>query len=189
LVLTSSRTGGTGISHSEQNETNEQVHFLQIWALPWAKNLTPRYHTKTFSEEAKRKAFVPILSPLAAGANASPADESAAVPSIPGTIPIHADLIMLSGVIAPRKTFTYSIGGTSYGATIARTKTDRKVYLHIAMTQGGLAKVKVNTGRQTITMKEGDGLFVEGLSSGDVLNVDSMGAAEAEIIILDSTDQ
>jgi hypothetical protein len=44
-----------------------------------------------FSEEAKRKAFVPILSPLAAGPEATPAQEESAVPKIPGTIPIHAD--------------------------------------------------------------------------------------------------
>jgi len=35
-------TGGTGIAHLEQNEhTKDEVHFLQIWALPWRKGLPP----------------------------------------------------------------------------------------------------------------------------------------------------
>ncbi|KAL4899577.1 RmlC-like cupin domain-containing protein, partial [Aspergillus multicolor] len=57
-------TGGTGIAHSEQNESNKPVHFLQIWALPWKYGLKPNYHTRTFDEAEKKKGFVPILSPL-----------------------------------------------------------------------------------------------------------------------------
>lgn len=34
-------TGGTGIAHSEQNESSKPVHFLQIWALPWKHGLKP----------------------------------------------------------------------------------------------------------------------------------------------------
>lgn len=64
-------TGGRGVAHSEQNESREWVHFLQIWATPWAKGLTPRYHTRTFDEEAKRKGFVPIISPLKGGPTAT----------------------------------------------------------------------------------------------------------------------
>ena len=63
-------TGGKGIAHSEQNEHEDSwVHFLQIWATPWAKGLAPRYHTRSFSEEQKREAFVPILSPLKQGSD------------------------------------------------------------------------------------------------------------------------
>ncbi|KAH9436862.1 hypothetical protein MCOR02_000525 [Pyricularia oryzae] len=53
-------TGGTGISHSEFNEHNsDTVHFLQIWALPWKKGLSPRYHTRHFDDEDKRKGSSP----------------------------------------------------------------------------------------------------------------------------------
>ncbi len=47
--------GGRGISHSEYNEhKSDWVHFLQIWALPWKRNLPPTYHTDTFPDEDKR---------------------------------------------------------------------------------------------------------------------------------------
>ena len=44
-----------GIAHSEQNEhTSDTVHFLQIWATPWRRGLTPQYHTVSFDEELKQ---------------------------------------------------------------------------------------------------------------------------------------
>jgi quercetin 2,3-dioxygenase len=65
-------TGGTGIAHSEFNEHNKDtVHFLQIWAMPWKRGLTPRYHTRHFADEDKKKGFVAILSPLKGGADAT----------------------------------------------------------------------------------------------------------------------
>ncbi len=94
-------TGGTGIAHSEENEhSKEEVHFLQIWALPWKHGLPPTYHTMTFPEEAKRNGFVTIISPLKSGPGATADEEKAAVPLVEGTIPIHADLVMGASIIA-----------------------------------------------------------------------------------------
>ncbi|KAI5921874.1 RmlC-like cupin domain-containing protein [Camillea tinctor] len=102
-------TGGTGIAHSEQNEHHRNpVHFLQIWAVPWKRGLTPRYHTRHFADDHKRKAFVPILSPLKGGPEASFEQEAAAEPVIEGTIPIHADFVMGAGIIAPQQKFEVS---------------------------------------------------------------------------------
>jgi quercetin 2,3-dioxygenase len=48
-------TAGTGVMHSEKNaSTSEPVHFLQIWILPEARNITPGYEQKAFSDEEKR---------------------------------------------------------------------------------------------------------------------------------------
>ncbi|KAI1634480.1 RmlC-like cupin domain-containing protein [Biscogniauxia mediterranea] len=172
-------TGGTGIAHSEQNEHRaETVHFLQIWAIPWKRGLAPRYHTRHFADDDKRKAFVPILSPLKGGPEASSEQEAAAEPTIEGTIPIHADFVMGAGIIAPQQTFEWLVGA---GAT-ANGK--RKVYVHVPMTKGGRAKVRLD-GREDL-LGEGDGAFVEGVVAGDKLAVESVGDVEAEVVVLDT---
>ncbi|MCJ1444614.1 MAG: hypothetical protein MMC23_005116 [Stictis urceolatum] len=173
-------TGGTGIAHSERNESGAWVHFLQIWALPWKKALRPRYHTRSFGEEGKREAFVPILSPLAAGVEATGVQEEEARPRIEGTIPIHADLVMGAGLLAPGGTFLWSVGGKVFGNGVVASK-KRRVYLHLAMTQGGKAKVRVGE----TELSEGDGCYVENVSEGDSLPVESVGEAEAEVVVLD----
>jgi redox-sensitive bicupin YhaK (pirin superfamily) len=48
-------TAGTGVSHSEYNPSDsEAVHLLQIWILPNARDLTPGYEEKTFTDEERR---------------------------------------------------------------------------------------------------------------------------------------
>ncbi|MCJ1405517.1 hypothetical protein MMC11_008745 [Xylographa trunciseda] len=175
-------TGGKGIAHSEQNESARPVHFLQIWATPWARALTPRYHTRTFPDAAKRAGFVPILSPLAAGPGASAADEAAARPSIKDTIPIHADLVMGAGLIGAGERFEWVVGGAE---AVVRKKEGRRVYVHLAMTKGGKARVRLD-GREGVVLGEGDGAFVEGVAAGEGLGVESVGEEEAEVVVLDS---
>ena len=174
-------TGGSGIAHSEQNEhKSDTVHFLQIWALPWKRGLKPVYHTNTFPEEDKRKGFVHIISPLKAGKNASAQEEAAAVPAINGSIPVHADLVFSAGVIAPGKSFGYKVG-----ADAAQSQLSRKIYVHLPMTKDGKSQVKIDE-RSDVVLKEGDGAFVSEVNAGDVLNFESVGSADAEVIILDS---
>ncbi|KKK16474.1 pirin domain protein [Aspergillus ochraceoroseus] len=175
-------TGGTGIAHSEQNESDKPVHFLQIWAVPWKYGLKPQYHTRSFDEAAKRKAFVPILSPLAAGPDATAAEEDAALPRIPETIPIHADFVMAAGIIEPTQKFAWTVGAGNNAVT--QTK-KRNVYVHLPMTKNGKAKVRLDY-REDAILEEGDGAFITGVNAGDVLNVESIGEAESEVIVLDS---
>lgn len=171
----------SGIAHSEMNESDEEVHFLQIWALPWTRGLTPQYHTMSFDEEAKRQAFVPILSPLAAGKNASAADENAAIPKIPNTIPIHNDFVMGAGIIAPGRRLKWTVGA----GDVVESKMDRKVYVHLPMTKNGSAKIRLDA-REDAVLSEGDGAFISNVNAGDELSVESIGEAEAEVIVLDS---
>lgn len=173
-------TGGTGIAHSEFNEhKSDTVHFLQIWAVPWKRGLPPKYHTRHFSEESKREAFVKILSPLKGGVDATAEQEKAAEAVIPDTIPIHADFVMAAGIIAPTKTFEWTIGGE------ATTETKRKVFVHVPMTKGGKSKIRLD-GREDAELSEGDGAFIEGVNAGDKLSVESIGEVEAEVIVLDT---
>ncbi|KAL4963667.1 pirin family protein [Aspergillus stella-maris] len=174
-------TGGTGIAHSEQNESSKPVHFLQIWALPWKTGLKPNYHTMSFGESDKKKGFVNILSPLRAGPEATPKQEEEAVPAIEGTIPIHADFVMGAGIIEPSDRFEWTVGG----GDVVSKKRKRNVYVHLPMTKAGKAKIRLDS-REDAVLEEGDGAFITGVNAGDVLGVESVGEAEAEVIVLDS---
>ncbi|KAL2036680.1 hypothetical protein N7G274_010551 [Stereocaulon virgatum] len=172
-------TGGTGIAHSEQNEhANDEVHFLQIWVMPWRKSLPPTYHTMTFSEAAKRNGFVTIISPLQAGPKATHKEENAAIPMVEGTIPIHADFLMGASIIAKGRSASWKIGGND----AVQSKLGRKVYLHLPMRKVG-AKIKLAGETE---LGEGDGVFVENVNAGDQLLVESVGDQEAEVVVLDS---
>ncbi|KAL8809403.1 MAG: hypothetical protein Q9223_007398 [Gallowayella weberi] len=173
-------TGGSGISHSEHNEHHsETVHFLQIWVLPWKRGLTPRYHDLTIDDATKRQGFVTIISPLKAGKGATPTQESAAVPVVEGTIPIHADFLLGASIIPQDSFASWKVGGD--GAV--ESKKDRKVYIHLPMTKGGRSKVRLPDGT---VLAEGDGAFVTKIDAGDVLQIQSVGIVEAEVVVLDS---
>ncbi|KAK4240104.1 RmlC-like cupin domain-containing protein [Achaetomium macrosporum] len=172
-------TAGTGVTHSEFNRGREPVHFLQIWAIPWKRGLTPRYDWGRYSDEDKRKGFVSLLSPLKGGVDATAEQEKAAEPMIPGTIAIHADFVMAAGIIEPGGKFEWTVGANATAAS------KRKVYVHLPMTKGGKAKIRLD-GREDGTLVEGDGAFVDGVNAGDKLVVESVGDAEAEVVVLDT---
>lgn len=55
---------GTGISHSEFNHSStEPVHFLQIWLIPEADGLPPRYAQKIFPQEERDGRLRLVASP------------------------------------------------------------------------------------------------------------------------------
>ena len=47
-------SAGTGVMHSEVNQSKSPVHLLQIWILPEAEGLKPSYEDRTFTAEEKR---------------------------------------------------------------------------------------------------------------------------------------
>jgi redox-sensitive bicupin YhaK (pirin superfamily) len=55
-------SAGTGIMHSETNQSKAPVHLLQIWILPWAEGLKSTYEDRTFSAEEKTNQLRQIAS-------------------------------------------------------------------------------------------------------------------------------
>jgi quercetin 2,3-dioxygenase len=46
-------SAGTGVVHSEYNNSHKPVHLLQIWIMPEANDLPPSYEDRTFEREEK----------------------------------------------------------------------------------------------------------------------------------------
>jgi quercetin 2,3-dioxygenase len=47
-------SAGTGVMHSEANQSDKPVHLLQIWLLPEAEGLKPSYEDRSFAPEEKQ---------------------------------------------------------------------------------------------------------------------------------------
>jgi redox-sensitive bicupin YhaK (pirin superfamily) len=47
-------SAGSGVVHSEYNNSRQPVHLLQIWILPEAEGLKPSYEDRTFPREEKQ---------------------------------------------------------------------------------------------------------------------------------------
>lgn len=101
---------------------------------------------------------------------------------IPETIPIHADLVMSAGIVGVDKGLDYKVGGED---DVVLSKEERHVYVHLPMAKDGKAKIRL-AGREDVVLQEGDGAYISKVNAGDVLSVESIGEAEAELVVLDS---
>ncbi|MDR2790013.1 MAG: pirin family protein [Campylobacteraceae bacterium] len=54
-------SAGTGIWHSEMNEGDKSVRFIQTWIIPDKKGLTPRYGSARFDKEQRRNKWLQII--------------------------------------------------------------------------------------------------------------------------------
>lgn len=57
-------SAGSGIAHSEMNANKDkEVKFLQIWVLPKAYNIAPRYQQKSFKPEDRINQILTVVAP------------------------------------------------------------------------------------------------------------------------------
>ncbi len=57
-------SAGTGVFHSEYNKNlDKQINLLQLWVMPNAQNVAPRYDQKSVRELKKKNTFYQVLSP------------------------------------------------------------------------------------------------------------------------------
>lgn len=56
-------SAGTGITHSEINEGDEDIHLIQTWILPSEKGLEPMYGSKVFKLEDRRNKWLHLVGP------------------------------------------------------------------------------------------------------------------------------
>lgn len=56
-------SAGTGITHSEDNEGDEEVHLIQTWILPSEKGLNPQYGSKIFEEQEHHNKWLHLIAP------------------------------------------------------------------------------------------------------------------------------
>lgn len=64
-------SAGTGVTHCELNEGDEEVHLIQTWILPAHKGLKPRYGSKRFSADARRNRWLHLVGPEGSGSEIS----------------------------------------------------------------------------------------------------------------------
>ena len=86
-------SAGTGILHSEFNETDEPLRFLQIWILPDAQGYQPNYGDHRFAWEDRVGKWLPIASGEDGGA----------------PIRIHQDMNVLVSALGADETLYYDL--------------------------------------------------------------------------------
>ncbi|HEX8539947.1 MAG TPA: pirin family protein [Cystobacter sp.] len=86
-------TAGTGVRHSEMNNSDQEVHFLQIWILPERKGLTPGYEQKEFPLAERQGKFRLVVSPEGQD----------------GSLKVHQDLRLYSTVLGQGEKTEYTL--------------------------------------------------------------------------------
>jgi quercetin 2,3-dioxygenase len=86
-------TAGTGVRHSEMNNSDKEAHFLQIWILPERKGLTPDYEQKEFPLTERQGKFRLVVSPEGQD----------------GSLKVHQDLRLYSTVLGQGEKTDYTL--------------------------------------------------------------------------------
>jgi redox-sensitive bicupin YhaK (pirin superfamily) len=87
-------SAGTGIRHSEMNPlADETLHLLQIWILPEAQRLAPRYVQAVFDDESKRDRLRLIASRDGRD----------------GSLVIHQDAAVFASILSPGHSLSHEL--------------------------------------------------------------------------------
>lgn len=61
-------SAGTGITHSEINAGEQELHLIQTWIVPKEKGLVPQYGSREFELEDRHNRWLHIVGPKGSGA-------------------------------------------------------------------------------------------------------------------------
>ncbi len=111
-------TAGTGVLHSEKNNTGQELHFLQIWLLPERKGLTPSYEQKGFPEKERQGRFRLVVSP----------------DGQEGSLKVHQDVRLYSTLLGKGERTEYALAP------------GRNAWLQVARGSGSLNGVELKAG-------------------------------------------
>ena len=137
-------TAGTGVTHSELNpQRDAPLHFLQIWILPEAKNLTPGYEQKTFGAEEKRGRLRLVASRDGAD----------------GSVVIHQDARLYAGLLGAGERAVHEIAP------------GRHAWVHVARGKVSLDGRELEAGDGAALSDEA-AVRLEGVADGEVLVFD-----------------
>jgi quercetin 2,3-dioxygenase len=135
---------GTGVTHSESNASkSEPVHFLQIWIVPDASGLRPRYDQKSFDAQAARERFVRL----------------AAKGGPDGAIDLHQDVALWMTRLSGSESRSYALGS------------DRHAWLHVARGSVALGGLELAEGGGAAISGEAK-LELQGRGDAEVLVFD-----------------
>jgi len=135
-------SAGTGITHSEMNDSDERVHFIQTWIVPHANSLTPQYGSKTFSLEERKNRWLHLVGPEGSGAQ----------------INIYQDASMYTSEIDNTKKLSFNL------------KSDRQLYVKLMEGSANINGVLFKEGDAAEV--EDENLNVEAVSSTHLLLVE-----------------
>lgn len=88
-------SAGTGLTHSEYNEADRDLHFYQIWILPDQRGLAPSYEQKKFDSAN----FKNVLFPVASGQDR------------PGAVSFHTDATIYRSQLDAGRRLEYPTAG------------------------------------------------------------------------------
>lgn len=181
-------SGGTGIRHSEYNGGSDEVHFLQIWALPNERHLKPRYYARHFTDAEKANKWAHIVAPVDS-TQFGVVDERDGK----GPTPIHSAVNFFASMIDEGKTVDHNLVPRLRPSESTANPEGKLVYLQVTQCSGyneakaraDGAQFKVSLGGEEATLGEGDGVFIRGAKVGDALSVSNVGKKTGEVVLFE----
>ena len=135
-------SAGTGITHSEMNESKDEVHLIQTWILPKMNGLTPKYGSKRFSVQDRKNKWLHLVGP----------EESES------QINIYQDASMYASEIDDNKELTFDL------------KNNRQLYVKLLEGKANINGTIFEAGDAAEVHDEG--LIVQGIKDSHILLVE-----------------
>lgn len=136
-------TAGTGLFHSEWNDSDQPVHFLQIWVQPDRPRCAPSYDQKNFAPESWHNRLTLL---------ASNKPE-------PGVVALNTDASLYRATLTENRSCTYA------------TSKDRRLFLYVIEGQALVNGRTLHAGDQA-RIKDEQQLTLSGAERADLILID-----------------